>query len=63
MFLSKAIDEVNDHVKLVYGISMSSIPAPRVYEIYKQYFVKSITLFEAAENVHGVLFDNDLING
>ena len=63
MYMAIAISEVNTEIKLVYGIDTSSIQPWRVYTIYKEYFAKSITLSEAAENIHGVLFDNKLIEG
>ena len=61
MYMAIAISEVNAEIKALYNIDTSSIQPWRVYTIYKEYFAKSITLSEAAENIHGVLFDNKLI--
>ena len=62
MFISIAINEVNSEVKKLYNLNLSTIPVYRVYYIYMQYFANSITLSEAAEDVYGVLFDNELIS-
>ena len=63
MFLLQAINEVNNTIQSTYNVNISVTPLRRVYHIYIQYFDKSLTLNEAAENIYGVLFDNGLIKG
>ena len=62
MFMSQSIDSVNSEIARVYGVSINTVPVRRVYHIYMQYFSNDITLSEAAENIYGVLFDNQLIS-
>ena len=63
MYMAIAISEVNAEIKSLYNIDIALIQPWRVSTIYKEYFAKVITLSEAAENIHGVLFDNQLIEG
>ena len=61
MYMAIAISEVNAEVKRTYNIDIALIQPWRVSKVYKEYFARVITLSEATENIHGVLFDNKLI--
>ena len=63
MFFAIAIDEVNKEINRLHGVPIMRIPFRRVHHIYVQYCSQHITLQEAAQNIHGVLFDNELIEG